>query len=316
MFSSTQSMCARALGVCGAGAMILAAGSEASAELYRSQMSSGAGWGINSTSADYAATFGYDYSADGIPEAPNSQGGDLATRGLKLEANIVDPMEASVVSLYPIGQSFSGHYRLRFDAWCNYDADERINGGSAGTTEFLGGGIGYDNASADIGPGYQLIATNDGGSGSDWRAFQGGTFLDPDEMIAADRNGFNAYYSDFLPGVAPPAGQAQLDFPPGTAGSPGFQWLTFEFEVYDTAVRVSVEKPDLSRLDIVWIPRDATSTDGNIMIYYADLFSSVTSRPDLTFGVVDNVVVDVPAPSMAALLGVSAAPLALRRRRR
>jgi len=69
-----------------AGCVTLFAITQVSAQLYQDQMNSGAGWGENATTGDYLATFGYDYSADGIPEAPNSQIGDAATRGLKMEA--------------------------------------------------------------------------------------------------------------------------------------------------------------------------------------------------------------------------------------
>ncbi len=288
------------------------------AQLYTDNMESGAGWGINASSGDSAATFGYDYSADDIPEAPNSQGGDVATTGVKLEANLTAGA-LDVFTLYPIGQSFSGAYTLSFDAWVNYDVDERINGGSAGTTEFLGGRLGYDNASADLdGTSAQFVATNDGGSGSDWRVFNP-AFVPPADMPAGDRNGFNAYYSDFLPGVAPPAGQAQLDFPPGTAGSPGFQWVTYHLSVdSDNVVTLIVEKPDHSRLLIDEFDTDNTGavTDGNIGLVYADFFSSVTSRPDLTFGIIDNVVVSeyVPEPGSLALLGLGGIALLKRRR--
>jgi hypothetical protein len=288
-------------------------------ELFRDEMTSGAGWGINASSADSAATFGYDYSADDIPEAPNSRGGDTATTGVKLEANITAGA-LDVFTLYPVGQNFTGEYKLRFDAWMNYDADERINGGSAGTTEFIGGGIGYDNTAADIGAGAQFVATGDGGSGSDWRLFADGAFLDPTEMAAGDRNGANAYYSDFLPGVAPPAGQAQVDFPAGTAGSPGFQWVTFEVNTNAGKSRILVEKPGGDRLLIGVINGNGArpyTSDGNIGLVYADFFTSVTSRPDLTFGLIDNVEVSViPEPATCVLLGMGlAAVLAFRRSR-
>lgn len=290
----------------------------AAQELFRDELTSGAGWGVNASSGDSAATFGYDYSADDIPEAPNTLGGDTATTGVKLEANITAGA-LDVFTLYPVGQSFTDNYQLRFDAWMNYDADERINGGSAATTELIGGGIGYDDTSADIGAGAQILATGDGGSGSDWRAFADGAFLDPAEMAAGDRNGFNAYYSDFLPGVAPPAGQAQVDFPPGIAGSPGFQWVTFEINTANGKSAVFVEKPDGDRLLITTINNNGArpyTSDGNISLVYADYFSSVTSRPDLTFGLIDNVVVtQIPEPSSWLLFAMACGLILVFRRR-
>lgn len=270
--------------------------------VYQDQMTSGAGWGMNSNNADSIATFGYDYSADGIPEAPNSLGGDVATTGVKLEANL-QTSTMSVFTLYPLGQNFTGSYQLRFDAWMNYDADERA-GTSVGTTEFIGGGIGYDDLSADIGVGAQFLATGDGGSSSDWRAYSEGVFLDPAEMIAGDRNGSNAYYSDFLPGVPPPVAQGQSAS--GVAGSPGFQWVTFEVNTLNGKSTVFIEKPGGDRLHLVTINADGTkpyTSDGNMGLVYADYFSSVTPRPDLTFGLIDNVQVSaIPEPESALLV--------------
>ncbi|MDP7049343.1 MAG: Calx-beta domain-containing protein, partial [Verrucomicrobiota bacterium] len=51
----------------------------------------GTGWIVNKSTDDTAVTFGYDYSADGIPAAPNSDG---STIGVKFEANIADPTGA------------------------------------------------------------------------------------------------------------------------------------------------------------------------------------------------------------------------------
>lgn len=282
------------------------------------------GWGTNASSGDTQATFGYNYSADGIPEAPNSQGGDPATRGVKMESNISAPTSAESLTVYPTGQNFTGNYTLRFDAWMNYDAHERINGGSAATTEFLGGGIGYDNLASDIGTtGVHVLSTGDGGSGSDWRIFADGAFQSSTAMAAGSRNGADPYYVDFLPGTPPPLAQAQISHPAGVAGSPGFQWITWEITTFNNMVSVFIEKPGGERLKIIdfdkTVPESAATTDGNIGLTHADFFSSVTPRPDLAFGVIDNVVVSdavVPEPGTTGLLALTlGAALAGRRRR-
>ena len=290
-------------------------------ELFRDNLESGAGWGVNS-SGDTSATFGFDYSiaALSIPEAPNTRPGDAPTTGLLAQANIVQPAAAESFIAYPIGQSFSGEYQLRFDAWVNFDADAYYNNGAAGTTEFIGGGIGYDDTGSDIGAGAQIIATGEGGSGSDWRAFADGAFLSTGEMFAGTRNGFDSYYSDFLPAVPPPAGQAQSFVGDSIAGSPAFQWLTFEINTANGKSRVNIEKPNGERLGLVTINGNGTkpyTSDGNIGLIYADFFSSVAAVPGLQFGLFDNVEVNrIPEPSTAVMLLAGLGGVMAWRRRR
>ena len=99
-------------------AFCIAATSAAQGELFRDQMNNGATWGINqSPDLDSLATFNFNYSTVGIPEAPHTRIGDVATRGVKLEANNGDGNAAAAFfTLYPIGQNFTGSYWLRFDA--------------------------------------------------------------------------------------------------------------------------------------------------------------------------------------------------------
>ncbi len=289
--------------------------------LYQDQLDDpnalGSTWGKNASSSDQVSTFGYNYAADGIPEAPNNLGG-AATTGVKMEANLLSPGTGEHFTLYPIGENFTGKYQLRFDAWQNFEDN-------AGTsTEFMGGGIGYDNVTADIASGAQAIATTEGGSSNDWRAFKSPPqFFIPDpDMAAGTHQGADPYYADFLPSVAAPAAQGQVGGV-STAGSPGFQWITWEFNTDGNDVSVVIEKPDGTRRLIVEYDRTDTSdgsagvnTDGNISLFFADFFSSVSPRPDLQFGIVDNVMVmTIPEPTSIALLGLGSIGLMLRRRK-
>ncbi len=295
-------------------------------ELFRDNLEDGTNWGVNSTSDDVAATFGFDYgiSALSIPEAPNTRVGDAPTTGLKAEANIIDPAAAESFIAYPIGQNFTGKYKLRFDAWMNFDLDAFYNNGQAGTTEFIGGGIGYngvDSGVGTVGGGAQVIATGDGGSGSDWRVFAADAFLGTAEMEAGSRNGFDPHYADFLPSQPSPPGQLQIDLntPGGVAGSPGFQWITFEVITDDQIGQINIEKPNGERLRIATFNQANRpfQSDGNIGLYYADLFSSVAAVAPLQFGLFDNVEVStVPEPATAMLFAAGLGGVLLFRRRR
>lgn len=295
---------------CFAGLMLLAAAPIEAAELFRDNLQDGVNWEVNSTSADVSAAFGFDYGMAGlsIPEAPNTRPGDAATRGLRVGANLADPPSAESLIAYPIGQNFTGAYQLRFDAWMNLDLDALYNNDSAGITEFIGGGIGYDSVSAGVNTGAQIIATGDGGSVSDWRAFADGNFLSSAEMTAGTRNGFDPYYSDFLPAVVPPVGQLQTYVGPdgSVAGSPGFQWLTFEVNTANGRSGIWIEKPDGDRLHLTTVNADGSqpyTSDGNIGLIYADFFSSVAAVPQLQFGLFDNVEVNsIPEPNTMFLL--------------
>lgn len=299
--------------------------------LFQDQLNDGTNWGENSSGLT-AEEFNFDYSAVGIPEAPNSQGGDDATRGVRLTANFNPANEtSSFVSLFPTDSggtplNFTGSYQLRFDTWINFGI------GGAGTTEFIGGGIAYDNVTADIASGAQIIVTGDGGSSNDWRTFKSPTapqqfFIQDAEMAGGTHQGSDPYYADFLPAVAPPASQGQAAGD-SVAGSPGFQWITLEVNVNGNDITMFAERPDSSRLLIVEFDKTFTdaaadppdpglaNSDGNISLFYADFFSGAASLGALQFGLIDNVVVNrIPEPASAVMLVMVMGLAALRRRR-
>ena len=140
-------------------ASVIGLGSAQAGLVFVDDLSSGAAWSV-AGDADSNSTFGYDYSADGIPSAPNGSG----TTGLKLEANLANGVAAQVAAVRSLG--FSGTpYRVTFDMWTNFS----IADGSS--TEFSGGGVGHDGVTAGR-SGAVLLVTGDGGSSRDYRLYK------------------------------------------------------------------------------------------------------------------------------------------------
>jgi hypothetical protein len=69
----------------------------------------------NGPTADYSLAFAYDYGGLGIPPSPHGGG---STLGLLMTVNKSDlNAAAAALNVYPIGQSFSGNFALRFDMY-------------------------------------------------------------------------------------------------------------------------------------------------------------------------------------------------------
>ncbi|MEX2309023.1 MAG: PEP-CTERM sorting domain-containing protein [Pirellulales bacterium] len=122
---------------------------------------------------DKTADFFFDYSDVGIPSAPNSAGG--TTRGMKIQANLIAGIFGGA-SASPIGQSFTGDYKVTFDLWGNYVGDPTLglNPGGQGQSVMSTYGILTDGATGVV-PGVNdavwFAATVEGGSGADFRAY-------------------------------------------------------------------------------------------------------------------------------------------------
>lgn len=299
---------------------------------------SGANWSTNvaptGTTAVNEANFAFDYSTLGIPSAPNSTGG--TTIGLQLRAN--RPTAAtpvfSGVSVSPNGQSFTGDYTLRFDAWQNSFGP--FPAGGQGSTQMTGGGIGAVTTNAQF-PGTTIdglyfAASGEGGTATDYRAYTavGAPIAETSGVYAAGNvagvtNNTNAYYStNNFGGVAPPAGQTAL-FPTsqtGTtmAGTQAFEWHTWTISKVGNTVTWSIR--NRNGVDVPIATVDVTTdpfAGDNIFLGQFDINGTTTSLGDgdtLLFGLIDNVSVTVvPEPSSLLLAGL-AVPAWLRLRRR
>lgn len=278
------------------------------------------------------ANYTFDYSAVGIPAAPNSVGG--GTRGLKLEANIPGTATFTGLSASPLGQAFTGNYTLRADVWQNFNGP--FPAGGSGSTQVTWAGIGTNGTTPQF-PGTSVQgvgvgATGDGGSQQDYRAYTNtGAPLLPssgaysagttDAPAASDsRQASNPYYVNAgFGGETATAGQLEL-FPQQTGatapGTQGMAWHVWEIVKNENIVTWSIDGVLISTVDVTNEPFGGD----NIFLGHFDINTTSSTDPnarDLLFGLFDNVVVTdvIPEPSALSLLA-SGGLVALRRRRR
>jgi hypothetical protein len=289
------------------------------------ETNSGSYYSINAD-PDTQANFAYDYSAMGIPSAPNSSGG--TTRGLQLKANSGDATGTpAAISISPIGGSFTGDIIVRFDVWMNTNGP--FPEGGSGSNHFFTAGVGNsgltvqkNSASAN---GAWFAADDDGFIGSDYRAyFDFNLFLPESGVYAAGtdanaRSADHAYYHGRFPGGQEPPVFQQTQYPQQTGpvkpGALAMAWQEVSIKQTANANNVGTNVTwSIDGLPIASFENYALSHN-NIFVGYWDVLSSV-SDPTLAFGIIDNLVVEpIPEPSSAALMVGALLTAVLARRR-
>ncbi|MDB6124184.1 MAG: hypothetical protein JWQ71_3177 [Pedosphaera sp.] len=270
---------------------------------------SASSWAVFKSDPANTLTFGYDYGADGIPSAPNSVGG--TTKGLKFEALAAT---ASGMSVSPIGQSFTGDYRLRFDMWINYNGPLDVGGNDS--TECFDAGIGtsgnhvnWDAGDSTI-DGIWFAITGDGGYGDDYQVWinQNEQSVASGVYTGGSQNNNAAYYAEFGGDAAP---QIQQDNYPNDQtlvtlpGNGGFAWHDVVITKQGTNVIWSIDG-----LQIAKVNSTAFTLSTNIFLGYMDDSSTAAPIPALSFGLADNVRVEalnLPKPQITSIkvIGVS-----------
>jgi len=229
-------------------------------------------------------TWPFDYSALLIPSAPHTTDG--STKGLFLTVNKNDAIAAAAaLNLYPIGQSFSGNYALRFDMFL-------IRNTLSGQTE------------------YALFGINHSGTKTNWFRNSTTTFTGVDAAawdfdgifydVEADGASLGDYASYTSPSTATrnptpiPAGPATgggrwastlekvFKSPPWTptAGNGGTAanvsgtttpiWADVELRQVDGIVSWFINH------ELIWAYTNTSGyTSGNIMLGYTDAYDSI-----------------------------------------
>jgi len=265
-------------------------------------VNSSTSWTLNRSSTDSRATFAYNYAPYGIPAAPHSVGG--STKGVKFEANVSAGV-AGALNISPIGQSFGGNFRLHYDLWIN--ANGPFPAGGSGSTQHQTAGVGTAGNRVQWGAGTAdgvWFAIDGEGQGTDSspdiRTYVGtalqsetsGCYVGGKDLII--RRSQHPYYENVFPGgQTAPAAQSQsggLD-----NGTIGFGWRDVVINKTGNIIEWFIDG-----LKIASVTNSITAN--NIFIGYWDSFNSLSSNTNLSFAIVDNLRVEVPATAPAILL--------------
>ncbi len=291
-----------------------------------------AGYNVNVSTGNHAATFSYDYSAVGIPSAPGSGG---TTRGLKLEANYLNANNATEtnggVSVSPIGLSLTGDFRIRMSVWLN--APGPLPAGGSGSTQLTTYGWGTAGTSAQWFNSRDSIVfgtTGEAGASTDYVIYPNGPLAPNGSALYAasaivdpeaddSRNHPHIYYAGFG-GDSPPAAQAAL-FASQTGstvvGATGFAWRDVIIKKLGNSVSWTMDGVLLGTVDASVLANPLGGS--NFFLGQSDINNTASTIADvrsLLFGLVDNVsVVTVPEPSGVALVVLCATSACLARKR-
>jgi GH25 family lysozyme M1 (1,4-beta-N-acetylmuramidase) len=259
---------------------------------------SSANWTLNRSSTDSRAAFAYNYSSYGIPSAPHSTGG--TTKGVKFEAN-VSAGAVSALNMSPLGQGFSGNYRLHYDLWINQNGPFPVGG--TGSTQHHTSGMGtagnrvqWNSGTSDgvwFATDGEGQATDTSATLPDWRAYVGTTLQSAASGVYVGgtesniRGNGHPYYENVFPGgqTSPPA-QAQFGGLEG--GTVGYAWRDVVVNKTGNVIEWFIDGLKIASVT-------NTLTANNIFVGYWDSFSSLSANTNLSFGLVDNVRVEVPA---------------------
>jgi len=277
------------------------------------ETNSAAQWRLKQSSGDTRALFSYDYAAMGIPSAPHSTGG--TTRGLRMEANLTAGVKAAV-SLSPLNRSFTGDYRLRFDLWMN--ANGPFPEGGTGSSQHATAGVGTTGnrvqwtGTGSTADGYWFAVDGEGQAGNssstvgDFCAYAGaslqgtGTGIYAAGTDATAKDEIHPYHTTAFPGGAAAPAWQQSNYAQQTGtlagGTIGFTWREMIVARRGNVVDWAIDGIRLATFT------NATFTASNVFVGYWDMFTSLSDNTDLSFGLVDNVRVEVPVTAPVVLV--------------
>lgn len=239
-----------------------------------------------------------------IPEAPHSAAvGGPTTTGVVFAANSASGV-ASAVNLISNSSFNAPQFTLQFDLYTS-TGPAALN--AQNDTEIAIWAVGRSNTSV---VGYANRTTAGDGT---W-----GWLVNDNGFSAGDATLFNnttqlASIADTAPGAGALFDSAfGFDYSLFQHHSPLYEWVTVQARYDGSVMHVSFN-------GIEFLSAPTSQPSGRIAVGYADPFASVSSSPDVQFGIIDNVVLlQVPEPlsGSLAILGLSFVALASPRRYR
>ena len=239
---------------------------------------------------DFKTVFGFDYSTvtfpTNIPPAPHSIGG--TTKGLYLTANKADAnAAAAAVNLYPVGQTWSNNFALKFDLWMNW--------GTAATTEhalfgFNCSGNVTNRVAQNTSDGIWFAMDGDGGGPGggvrDFSVYHGGgagnppvlmtSGFGPTAPLGANFDNTDAGFVSLFPfsifsnNFASPSGAAAM------------RWVSVEVRQENNLITWL-----LNNIAVAQYTNTFGYTNGAILLGYNDTFTSIGDSNN--FAIMDNI---------------------------
>ena len=237
-----------------------------------------AGWTMKFNAAnnvnDYNFTFGYDYSANGIPAPPNT----ATTLGLKVTVNKNDAAaSAAGINFYPVGQVFSNNFRIRFEMLVAINS-------STGQTEYAMFGLNHSgtktnwwrstspylaNARATNMDGLFFGINSSGADGTDYQLLTKATGTVATDPVTITSRAYTTMYQTFkIPpyGVTGEPGIAQNTS--GTLTTP--TWVDVEITQITNLISLRLDNTIVLQTN-----HPGAFTSGNVMLGYVDPYDSI-----------------------------------------
>ncbi|MEK7780153.1 MAG: immunoglobulin domain-containing protein [Verrucomicrobiota bacterium] len=256
---------------------------------------------------DFKAIFGFDYSTvtypTNIPPAPHSSGG--TTKGLYLTVNKDTTPAAAAVNLYPVGQSFSNNFALKFDLWINWrdidtstehalfginhsgDVTNRVGQSPSDGLFFAVEGEDDSLPTSTTLRDYSVFRGN--GSGAPILMTTNNTTFGPAPLLAPQFENYNAGFVALFPPKTIPG------FGTTPAGTAGLGWVRGEVRQVNDRITWLLNDTIIAQYTNLY-----AYTNGNILIGYNDNFNSTGDSNN--FVVFDNIRVETVVVAPVRLL--------------